>query len=122
MAWTSNRRLFWTADKERVVEEGDPSAALLYRAKGQSISEAEMKRYGIKRGAGPSENKAMEPAVENKTMDQGSFGDLDEHTVGFLKDAGYDSPAAVRAASDEELRDVYGIGPKTLAAIREAIG
>lgn len=45
----------------------------------------------------------------------------DERIIGALIAAGYDTVEKVRAASDEELRSVDGIGPKSLAAIRKAL-
>ena len=45
-----------------------------------------------------------------------------ERLVKVLVRAGYTSPGAVRAATDEELRAVGGIGPTTLKDIREAVG
>lgn len=39
-----------------------------------------------------------------------------------LADAGYDTPEAVRSASDEDLDAVDGVGPATVAKLREAFG
>lgn len=73
MAWKANRSLYWTKDQRRVVEEGDPEAAMLYRGKGQSISDNDLEKYGIERevkpakaAAGPTENKAANPASKSK--------------------------------------------------------
>lgn len=44
------------------------------------------------------------------------FEDLPEHEL--LAEAGYDTLDAVAMASDEQLREINGIGPKTLAKIR----
>jgi hypothetical protein len=47
---------------------------------------------------------------------------LDENQVQALRDAGFDTPEAIRNASDEELDDVPDIGPATIRKIRELIG
>lgn len=126
MAWTANRRLYWTADKERVVEEGDPEAAFLFRAKGQSISENEMNRYRIRRkaGAGPIENKLGQPPEADKGGLNASLFETfeDQRIVDDLAGAGLTTVGAVQAASDEDLLAIDGIGPKTLEAIRGALG
>lgn len=44
---TSDRRLYLTADKAKVVEEGDLSAAFLLIGKGHVIPAAEVERYGL---------------------------------------------------------------------------
>lgn len=51
MVWTSDRRLWLTADRERVVEDGDAEAAFLLVGKGGELSDAEAKQYGLKRRA-----------------------------------------------------------------------
>jgi hypothetical protein len=52
------------------------------------------------------------------------FGDLSKHLnmVRLLIANGYDTPAAVQMASDEELIAVKGIGPKALGALRAVLG
>lgn len=57
-------RLYLTADKERVVKEGDPAAAFLYATPGKEITAEDAKRYGIKAAAKPADK--AEPAPENK--------------------------------------------------------
>jgi DNA uptake protein ComE-like DNA-binding protein len=47
---------------------------------------------------------------------------VDESTVKFLTDAGYDTLEKVREASDEDLLAIKGIGEKTVAEIREKVG
>lgn len=46
---------------------------------------------------------------------------LDAEVTKILKDAGYDGPDEIRAASDEDLLAVKGIGPKKLDEIRQAV-
>lgn len=47
---------------------------------------------------------------------------LDEDVTRLLADAGYDSPQAIREASDEDLLAIKGIGKAKLQEIREAVG
>lgn len=44
--------------------------------------------------------------------------DFDTKARAALEEAGYSSLAAAQAASDEELSQVEGVGPKTIKAIR----
>lgn len=52
------------------------------------------------------------------------FGDLSKHmnVVRLLVANGYDTPASVQMASDEELIAIKGIGPKALGALRAVLG
>jgi len=52
------------------------------------------------------------------------FGDLSKHMnmVRLLIINGYDTPAAVQMASDDELLAIKGIGPKALGALRAVLG
>ncbi len=74
-------------------------------------------------GEGPTPTAPVSPAppappVETDTATLAeTFG---EDTAQILEDAGYVSVAEVRAASDEVLLGVDGIGPKTLEKIRAA--
>lgn len=126
MAWTANRRLFWTADQSRVVEEGDPEASTLFRATGQSISENDMQRYNISREKahpGPTENKLAGPPGANKSGDDlaatSGLGD-DRRLLALLAAHGITRKSQVQALSDEELRAIDGIGPAMLRKLREA--
>lgn len=42
-----DRRLYLTADRSRIVEEGDPRAHSLYATPGMTITVEEAKRYGL---------------------------------------------------------------------------
>jgi hypothetical protein len=59
------------------------------------------------------------------TVEAGGGGVLDglpvEQADG-LRRAGYDSPEAIRAASDEQLDAVPGVGPATIRTLRERVG
>lgn len=52
------------------------------------------------------------------------FGDLGKsmHLVRLLEKNGYATPLEVASASDEELLEIDGVGPKGLAALREILG
>ncbi len=51
-ALISDRRLWLTADKSRVVEEGDRDAATLLAAQGRKVSPDDQKQFGISEGPG----------------------------------------------------------------------
>jgi len=75
--WISPRRLFLTADRERVVEDGDVEARFLLVGKGGEMPMAEAERYGllkpkaeVKAVEGPPEDKAM-PPPKNKAAKRG---------------------------------------------------
>ena len=63
-------RLYLAADQRTVVPEGDPRAAFLLIAPGQTMSDAEAAAYGLvaaepEKAAQPKPNKARQPR-ENK--------------------------------------------------------
>lgn len=43
----ADRRLFLTADRDRIVEDGDPDAAVLFAPVGEPILSAQIVRYGL---------------------------------------------------------------------------
>lgn len=51
-----DRKLWLTADRSKVVEDGDPEAAFLYGTAGTEVSADEAKRLGV------AAKKAKEPA------------------------------------------------------------
>jgi hypothetical protein len=64
-------RLFLTADRSRVVEEGNPDAAYLLVGAGCELPDAIARQYGLLYGEekaieAPPENKAILYAPENK--------------------------------------------------------
>lgn len=66
MPFTSDRRIWLTADKSKVVEDGDPAAAFLLVGEGGQLSDEEAEQYGLTEKAKPAQpNKAKAPA-ENK--------------------------------------------------------
>lgn len=56
-----DRRLWLTADREEVVEDGDPKAAFLLGNEGTEVPDEEAKRLGVKAKAAPA-NKAKAPS------------------------------------------------------------
>lgn len=63
----ADRRLWLTADRERVVEEGDPEAAFLFATPGKEISDADAEKYGLKPAkAKAAEAKQAEPAEDKQ--------------------------------------------------------
>jgi hypothetical protein len=73
----TDRRLYFTKDRDRVVEEGDPEGVFLFAAAGDEISDDDVKQYGI-------EVKAEKPA-DNKAI-QGSENKAAEHTVAEISE------------------------------------
>jgi hypothetical protein len=68
MPYTSDRRLFTTADRSRVVEEDDPEAAFLLVGEGGELDDATAERYGLNKPAkakGSQSNKSR-TAPDNK--------------------------------------------------------
>lgn len=78
MAFTSDRRLYLTAD-DTVVEEGDVRAVSLLIGEGGTIDAATAKRYGLVKPAedaepevkakAPTDNKAVTKAPANKAKE-----------------------------------------------------
>jgi hypothetical protein len=72
---TVDRRLWLTADRERVVEDGDPEAAFLLAALGQTISESDAERYGLvpkakTKASAKSDKKAVEAPEGDKAAEE----------------------------------------------------
>jgi len=67
--YKADRRLWFTADKARVIEEGDADAAFLYLTPGKEVSEEEARAFGLvsdePKGKAAPANKAR-TAPENK--------------------------------------------------------
>ena len=66
----ADRRLYLTADKERLVEEGSADAAFLFATPGKEISDEDAERYGLtakpkaetKQADPPEDKQAAAPA------------------------------------------------------------
>lgn len=59
-----DRKLWLTADRERVVEDGDPDSAFLFATPGDEITEDVAKRYGLKQTAPRANKQAAPPATK----------------------------------------------------------
>ena len=57
-----DRKLWLTADKDQVVEDGDPGASFLFASPGDEVTDEDAKRYGLKGGAKPQDKQALVPA------------------------------------------------------------
>ena len=57
-----DRTLWLTADREKVVEDGDPRAAFLLGTAGKDVPDAEAQRLGITGKKAPAAKQAPEPA------------------------------------------------------------
>lgn len=64
----ADRRLFLTADKSRVVEEGDAGAAYLFATPGSPITQEDIDRYGLSLTGGPNAEaaQAAEPSPDKR--------------------------------------------------------
>ncbi len=66
MSWVADRKLWVTADGERVVEDGDPDARILLCVPGQTVPDDVATRYGLGKAAKgrkkPARDKAVKPA------------------------------------------------------------
>ncbi len=63
--FTSDRRLYLTADKARVVDEGDAEAAFLLVGEGGELPEEEAEKYGLTgaKAKAKAADKAQEPST-----------------------------------------------------------
>lgn len=65
MPITVDRRLFLTADQDRLVDPDDPAAAFLWAGPGDEVEEADAERLGYQPGeekeAEAPDDKALEP-------------------------------------------------------------
>jgi hypothetical protein len=74
----SQKRLYLTSDRSRVVEENDPDAAFLLVGSGCELPDLVALKYGIivvqeeKAVEAPSENKAIQFPPENKRSKKSS--------------------------------------------------
>jgi hypothetical protein len=70
--FVTDRKLWLTADKSEVVEDGDPRAAFLLASAGKEIDAETAERYGLsgkaKGGKPNAEAKAVTAPPENKAV------------------------------------------------------
>jgi hypothetical protein len=79
-----DERLWYTADKERVVQEGDVDAASLFCVPGDEVPKAEAQRLGL------LEKDPVEQLEEEITLEE-----LENMTVEELKDLARENDLAV---------------------------
>lgn len=58
------RRLWLTADRDRVVEDGDPDAKVLWCTEDDEVPLEEAERLGAVKAAKPGANKARKPGED----------------------------------------------------------
>lgn len=75
--FVTDRKLWLTADRERVVEDGDPAAAFLLASAGKELDAETVEKYGLK-AAKPAEDKGGKQvankeakSAENKGIGKG---------------------------------------------------
>lgn len=94
----SDRRLYFTKDRDRVVEEGDPEGVFLFAAEGDEVSDEDAKEFGITVKAQPQgDNKAIQGS-ENKA---GAGEHTVAETVGFVREMDETRLAEVEKAEGE---------------------
>lgn len=90
-----DRRLWLTADKDKLVEDGDPKAAFLWANEGLEVTDEEANRVGYKPKGGKS--KGGSDAGEGRPAKSASKGDWVDYAVS----QGADREAAEAANKDE---------------------
>lgn len=67
----ADRRLWQTADRSCLVEDGDPEAAFLFCTPGDEVPEEEARRYGLLKvkAEPPPEDKAVKAPPEDKAAE-----------------------------------------------------
>lgn len=131
MAYTLTEKLWYTADRSRVVPDGDPEAAFLLGPAGHLITDEEAIRLGLVKGKPAPKNKAK-PAPANKgvTFEPETKGSEGESSGG--DELPEDFPAAdllakngittrAELAAVEDLESLEGIGETWAERIREAL-
>lgn len=126
-AMVSDRRLYLTADKSEVVEDGDPRAAFLFANEGYELSAAIVERYGLTAADGKVVlSGATAPEPRNHEEEVGGDSDEGEATPELPADIpGHDELVAANlttieaVAAHEDLTEIDGIGKATAARIAE---
>jgi hypothetical protein len=71
-----DKHYWWTADRTRVVPDGDPEAAFLAFAKGHEVADTLARSYGMLRDDQPEEAAAADGDTSGKV--DGSTGEGDD--------------------------------------------
>lgn len=66
-----DRRLWLTADRSRLVEDGDPEAAFLWAAPGDEVDAVELERLLREKAKRQTQNKAVKGPPEDKGTGEG---------------------------------------------------
>lgn len=114
MPFELTRKLWYTADHERVVEDGDPEAAFLLGTPGKRIPDEEAERLGLTNVKAPA---AVDPWIV--ALLDGVPG-LTQSAAAALVGAGFATLTDLGRASDYELSAINGVGDKTIEAVRAA--
>ena len=129
----AKHRLFITADKTRLVAEGDPDGAILYAAPGDTIPQSAVERFGLVDGGlasdAPDKTKRREDG-EDKRRTDGGDKDTREGSSGTAREApstgsgttAETSSVGVQPGSPHsaDLTAIKGIGPATATALTDA--
>ncbi len=83
------------------------------------LSDGRLVEAEARRVAAPAPTAPAAPA-ESAPASRPAAGGIPDSTMQALAVAGYDTPEKVRAASDDDLKRVPGVGDAMLARIREA--
>jgi hypothetical protein len=111
----AKERLYLTAKRDRIVLEGDKSAATLYAAPGDEIPQSAVDRFGLVDGtikgrkAAASDDKG---GAKEKAPGQGKEKQPDGDKGGGTKGAG--------AAADDDLTRIKFVGPAVAAGLVKA--
>lgn len=104
MPFQSDKRLYLTADKSQVVEEGDASAAYLFVNEGGEVTDEDANRYGLKaprQADAPTpldrEQEALKLAEERGSEDE---ADVRRQTIASLEE----EDKATRATANKARR------------------
>lgn len=122
----ADRRLYVTADRGEIVEEGDPRSAWLLVAEGRDIGPSDVERYGLRMedgrvtwDAAPAAKMAEAPEDKQMPAPENKAAGLPEDMPGLdkLTDAGFMTLEEV--AEVEDLTDIDGIGAVTAERIQD---
>ena len=117
---TAQERLYLTADRNRVVREGDKAAAFLYAAPGDEIPDSAVQRFGLVGGRLPdgkgkpaTEDKERKPAGDKEKAPGDTKGDgqaSDDLTQ--IKRVGKATAAALAAAGITSFAALAAVDPE----------
>jgi len=116
----ARERLFITADKKRLVKEGDPKGAFLYAAPGDEIPESAATMFGLVDGALAEEKRRDKgddkSRKDGNDKDRTDGGDKDKPQ----SDAGGGGASDASTARPTDLTEIKGIGAASAKALAAA--